>query len=99
MVHKFTCTNTSVQIGRRLTTRTATAWTIGARISVELEETTEPNIQTGNEVVVNAPASQSGRLAAGRKLLSRLLFGFLFGWRNDLQFQVLQQLLFALIFK
>ena len=34
-----------------------------------------------------------------RKLLSRLLFGFLFGWRNDLQFQVLHQFLFALIFK
>src|SRR5215469_3421611 len=33
----FTCTNTSVLIGRRLTTRTARAWTIGARISVELE--------------------------------------------------------------
>jgi signal transduction histidine kinase len=37
--------------------------------------------------------------SGSRKLLSRLLFGFLFGWRNDLQFQVLQQLLFALIFK
>ena len=42
---------------------------------------------------------QSGKLAAGRKLLSRLLFGFRFGWRNDLQFQVLQQRLLALIFK
>jgi hypothetical protein len=42
--------------------------------------------------------SQSGKLAAG-KLLSRLLFGFLFGWRNDLQFQLRQQFLFALIFK
>ena len=69
MVGKFTCTNTSVLIGRRLTT--TTAWTIDARISVELEVTTEPNLQTGNEVVVNAPASQSGKPAPGRKLLSR----------------------------
>jgi hypothetical protein len=37
-VRKFRCTNTSVLIGCRLTTRTATAWTIDARISVELEE-------------------------------------------------------------
>jgi signal transduction histidine kinase len=37
--------------------------------------------------------------SGSRKLLSRLLFGFLFGWRNDLQFQVLHQFLFALIFK
>jgi hypothetical protein len=38
VVRKFRCTNTSVLIGRWLTTRTATAWTIDARISVELEE-------------------------------------------------------------
>jgi hypothetical protein len=42
-------------------------------------------------------ALQSGKLAAGRKLLSRLLFGFLFGWRNDLQFEIVQQRLLALI--
>ena len=42
MVPKFTCTNTFVLIGRRLTTRTATAWTIGARIFAEFEEPTEP---------------------------------------------------------
>jgi len=35
MVHKFTRTNTSALIGRRLTTRTRTAWTIGARIFME----------------------------------------------------------------
>src|SRR5215469_1263810 len=42
MARKFTCTNTSLLVGRRLTTRTATAWTIRARISEELEEPTEP---------------------------------------------------------
>jgi hypothetical protein len=41
VVRKFTCTNTSVLIRRRLTTRTATAWTTGARIFVELEEPTQ----------------------------------------------------------
>ena len=41
MVRKFTCTNTFALAGRKLTTRTATAWTIGARIFVELEEPTE----------------------------------------------------------
>src|SRR6516162_4428724 len=37
-VRWFTYTNTSVLVGRGLTTRTATAWTIGARIFVEFEE-------------------------------------------------------------
>ena len=44
MVRKFTCTITFVPIGSGLTTRTATAWTIGARIFVELEEPTESSI-------------------------------------------------------
>ena len=38
------CTNTCFLIGRRLNTRTATAWTIGARIFVELEEPTDSSI-------------------------------------------------------
>jgi len=38
MVYTFTCTNTSALAGRRLTTGTATAWTIGARIFVELKD-------------------------------------------------------------
>src|SRR3974377_1525081 len=37
MVRTFACTNTSVLVGRGLTTRTATAWTIAARIFVERE--------------------------------------------------------------
>src|SRR5215472_10108668 len=36
-MHKYLCL-----IGSRLTTKTATAWTIGVRIFVELEEPTEP---------------------------------------------------------
>ena len=35
-VRKFRCTNTSVLIGRRLTTRTATGWIIDARIKSRL---------------------------------------------------------------
>jgi len=42
LVRKCTSTNTSVLVGRRLTTRMARAWTIGARIFVKLEEPTEP---------------------------------------------------------
>ena len=41
MARTFTCTNTSALIGPKLTMRTATAWTTGARIFVELEEPTE----------------------------------------------------------
>ena len=43
-VRKFRCTNTSVLIGCRLTTRTATAWTIGARISVEVKRPPNRNV-------------------------------------------------------
>ena len=39
--YAFDLLNISVLVGRRLTTRTATAWTIDARISVEMEEPTD----------------------------------------------------------
>src|SRR6516165_12277038 len=39
--YAFDLLNISVLVGRRLTTRTATAWTIGARIFVELVEPPE----------------------------------------------------------
>src|SRR5215469_15936504 len=84
LVRKCTSTNTSVLVGRRLTTRTATAWTIGARIFVELEEPIESSAEfgcrAGDHAQVSlrrdhtAPHSDSRRLIAadtGRLMMQK----------------------------
>jgi len=65
-VRKFTYTNTYVLIGRRLTTTTATAWTIGARIFVELEEPAETSadLPESGPLALHCDCQSKNRLTA-----------------------------------
>ena len=70
---KFTCTNTSVPVGRSSPTRTGTAWAIGARIFVELEEPTESSAEFGWRLGGHAQVSLRRDHTAPRSESRRLI--------------------------